>query len=278
MKRAVSRIVSPGTLINDEGINNTNSFVLLIAPPSETNRSDKISSSSSHSATAPFGICWYDINTGELFYSQSCLQQLSSDLARISPVEIVLYDQAPEASSHIFLHLETTKKSNPDQHSFKITFLDSSHFDQSQLHDGHQRLSKLAGTTTTTTINSNIKLLSLDMSRSEELAVISMLNFLEYSFQGIFDHAGRWIQFPVKFDSQDCMKMDHAVVRALELNRTMNQGRQKGSVIQVLDETKTAQGSRMLQSRLSKAEGGILTHTPPFSYVFSSLKDLHALE
>jgi DNA mismatch repair ATPase MutS len=80
-----------------------------------------------------------------------------------------------------------------------------------------------------------------------EQACGAILNYLARSFNGLEDI----IRFPTHILASQVMQIDLPVYSALELSRTMYDNKQKGSVIHVMDQSVTAQGSRLLQSRLS---------------------------
>ena len=86
-ERRVTRIVTPGTLIDEAFLNPyENNYVLAISDPEKE--------------TSPVGLAWMDVSTGE-FFSQSCsLSALRDELARIAPKEIVLYNSLEDQPSH----------------------------------------------------------------------------------------------------------------------------------------------------------------------------------
>ena len=85
--RHVTRIVTPGTLIDEAFLNPyENNYMLAISNPEEEG--------------APVGLAWMDVSTGE-FFSQSCtLSALRDELARIAPKEIVLYNSLENQPNH----------------------------------------------------------------------------------------------------------------------------------------------------------------------------------
>lgn len=85
--RHVTRIVTPGTLIDEAFLNPyENNYMLAISNPEEEG--------------SPVGLAWMDVSTGE-FFSQSCtLAALRDELARIAPKEIVLYISLENQPSH----------------------------------------------------------------------------------------------------------------------------------------------------------------------------------
>lgn len=82
--RRVSRIVSPGTLVDESFMNyNRNNFLVAISlPPTSKVVPD---------ADLEVGLSWADISVGEFFIQQTTLSDLAADLRRISPSEVVIH-------------------------------------------------------------------------------------------------------------------------------------------------------------------------------------------
>ena len=79
-QRRVTRIVTPGTLIDESFLNPlSNNFLLALAPSGYT-------ASNSQSV----GLAWIDVSTGECFSEHCAFENLQDEIARISPSEIVL--------------------------------------------------------------------------------------------------------------------------------------------------------------------------------------------
>ena len=79
MKRGVTRVVTPGTVLSDDFSDSFkgNHFVLTICPESP-----------GHGKS--FGLSWADINTGELYVGRSIPTSLFADILRVKPMEIVV--------------------------------------------------------------------------------------------------------------------------------------------------------------------------------------------
>ncbi|CAG8623035.1 4759_t:CDS:10, partial [Funneliformis caledonium] len=116
-KRRVSRIITPGTLIDESFLQqDQNNFLLALSLDERTNN---------------VGLAWIDITTGQLFVAMSELESLSNVLARIRPSEIVLSEQFKFQKDHpIWIQLNrekyafayesiksfSTQQSQPDLH------------------------------------------------------------------------------------------------------------------------------------------------------------------
>lgn len=81
--RRVSRIVSPGTLVDESFMNySKNNYLVAISfPPSSKLIPDP---------DLEVGILWADISVGDFFIQQTTLSDLAGDLRRINPSEVIL--------------------------------------------------------------------------------------------------------------------------------------------------------------------------------------------
>ncbi|CAI2171297.1 1874_t:CDS:10 [Funneliformis geosporum] len=95
-KRRVSRIITPGTLIDESFLlQDQNNFLLALSLDERTNN---------------VGLAWIDITTGQMFTAMSGLDSLSNVLARIRPSEIVLSEQFKILKDHpIWIQLNREK-------------------------------------------------------------------------------------------------------------------------------------------------------------------------
>lgn len=82
-----------------------------------------------------------------------------------------------------------------------------------------------------------------------ERATGSILNYLARAFSSL--DVIDIIRFPTNVIADQVMDIDLPVYSALELGKTMYENKHRGSLLSVMDQTVSAQGSRLLQSRLS---------------------------
>ena len=98
--RKVSRIITPGTLIDENFMDPfTNNYVLAI----HIEEASKVSSdppSIPELALLPVGLAWMDLSTGQFFTQSTDLSALPSFLARIGPREIVLDEDLQASKDH----------------------------------------------------------------------------------------------------------------------------------------------------------------------------------
>ncbi|KAI8843508.1 muts domain V-domain-containing protein [Chytriomyces cf. hyalinus JEL632] len=249
--RAVTRIVTPGTPLptsaDSVADTNENCFLLsLIALPStETNEPLRI------------GLSWTDINTGEFAVFESSLETLLSDLTRIAPTEIVcnLKEDLPPAVASIVQQLS-------DLQSVHITYRGIDLFDPpsciAKAVKVQQRIypiESLRGSLQNTSLEESIKLkpnrvryMNHDASEASVAAAGALFGYLNEIFCGFEPH----FHFNSNTVSKQgaTMHIDAATMASLEIVKTMRDHEKRGSLLSEMDQTKTAQGFRLLASRL----------------------------
>lgn len=109
--RKVSRIITPGTLIDEDFMDPfSNNYVLAIHIHNHKNTTELQPGSpgSNDYGTSPMvGLAWLDLSTGHFFTQSSTLMALPSFLSRIEPREIVLGENLQDLKGHgIFAVLE----------------------------------------------------------------------------------------------------------------------------------------------------------------------------
>ncbi len=214
VEREVTRIVTPGTV--------TESCML------EESKNNYFSCV--YGENGGFGVAFCDISTGS-FYVTTCADAASaaSELGRFAPVEVLRFGSdvhCPILDEALFLRLKCcVNEGLPEQFSYDaaVTLLEK-HF-RRELAEleliGHDHATTAAGALLQT-------LLTL---QKNDLAHIRAL---EYYTSGKF------------------MELDLDARRNLELVETLRSKEKKGTLLWVLDKTKTAMGGRMLRSWLEK--------------------------
>jgi DNA mismatch repair ATPase MutS len=170
---------------------------------------------------------------------ESTLESFSIDLIRISPAEVII-DEFMSANAIT----DSLNKRN-----LAVSLQPNETFD---LKRGRKRLDNLilnhyASGSNISQRDAARETRLLSANPVLEQACGAILNYLARSFNGLEDI----IRFPTHILSDQVMQIDLPVYSALELSRTMYDNKQKGTVIHVMDQSVTAQGSRLLQSRIS---------------------------
>ncbi len=216
VKREVVRVITPGTVIEgsmlDEGRNNY--FVVVYA-------SDNFKE---------VGLCFVDSSTGELHVTQlqgsDVRLRMYNELGRFSPREVLMNDTAfSDADLTTFITDRLTV--GPER-------LPTTVFDQPQ--------------------SEQVVLLHFDRSSLDELelqdcsfAVRALGGALHYLYTTQMTGLERVNQLRVYSDAQ-YMKLDITARRNLELIETMRNKEKRGSLLGVLDKTRTAMGKRLIRS------------------------------
>lgn len=208
VKREVVRVITPGTLTEDS---------LL-----QADQSNYIAAI--HQIRKYATLAWADISSGSFNVTSFPTQNLSSQLSRINPKEI-LY---PESFSAQIL---STIKENTDSQ----TPLADIHFDSMT---AKRRLADL------------YEVVSLDafgqFNRTELTCLGAIIAYLEITQHGKIPK----LQFPNKEKAEDTLQIDAATRKNLEITRNLSGGRDN-TLLSVLDQTKTASGTRMLEKWLA---------------------------
>ena len=222
LKREVVRLVTPGTLTEDSLLE-ARSFNLLVA----LGRSG-----------AEFAIASADMSTGAFSVAQVARDEIATELARLSPRELLVPDAmlAQEDLAALFKSLGTALSPLPGSR------FDSAHGERA--------------------LKAHYNMLSLDglgsFSRPELSAAGALIAYLELTQKGQKVALQRMTRVaPAHF-----MGIDAATRRNLELTQTLTQSlaqslaqssasQRGGSLLGIIDRTVTASGARLLAARLA---------------------------
>ncbi|KAH6650182.1 muts domain V-domain-containing protein [Chaetomium tenue] len=235
--RKVTRIVTPGTLIDENFMDPyANNYVMAIHLP-EKAVSDDVSrqedqhatetSESANDAATRVGLAWLDLSTGSFFTQPTTLAALSSVLSRVCPREVVL-DQALESDQN---------------HSILPVLKEESYLVTYSPRGGLQQLSDWAPL-----LESEIPTKTVGkLTDCEVQAGSILLEFVKGRLQGL----SMKLQPPLRHDSTHVMSIDKNSMRSLEIKQTMKDGVLKGSLLHAIRRTVTTGGARLLNEWLS---------------------------
>jgi len=218
VKREVIRVITPGTVMEESMLDESrNNYICCI-----------YCSNSSSIA----GICFCDVSTGELRVTEICgdradvLSQLKVEIGKFSPREIICI-----ARNEVF---EPLHKFVKDKLNFNIELLEET-FDY---------------TYAKSIVGEHFE--NEDLSFSEKLASISsiayLLEYLKSTQKGNLSHIG----LPIFYSQAEYMGLDLNTIRNLELVETIRAKSKKGSLLWVIDKTRTAMGKRLLRSWMER--------------------------
>lgn len=229
--RRVSRIISPGTLIDESFIDPfANNYVLAIYvqklysadPPSQSEDSRILSA-----PDTPVGVAWLDATTGSFFTQSTSTENLASLISRIAPKEIVLDQRMKENEGQGIFSLLAEDK-------YVVTYFPSS--DPLPISEWSHML------------ETSVSEADAAYFSSEEVGAGS--NILEY-VKTRLPGLSMKLQPPIRMHAVDVMGIDKNSMRALEIKETIRDGTLKGSLLHSVRRTVTASGARLLASWLS---------------------------
>ena len=211
VKREVVRIVTPGTNLDTQALDaSKNNYLMSVI-----------------CMVDHFGISVADITTGAFFVTEvENLRRLMDEIARYEPAEIIC-NQAFEVCG---ADLEDLR----GRLGICLFTLDDWYFDDERCAaclKKHFHVSSLSG-------------LGLDDYRIGTIAAGSLLQYLQETQKS--DLSNMTQVHP--YQTGKFMILDSSTRRNLELCETMREKQKRGSLLWVLDKTKTAMGARMLRS------------------------------
>ena len=214
--RDIIRIVTPGTVIEssmlEEGRNNFLCSICLQEPA--------------------VGVCFCDISTGEVsataFAGRDAMEHLFNELGRYSPREAVLSPAAAE---------------NPELRAFLRDRLDCRC--EPGTEDRFERSAAWA------LCRKQFRTGLEDLPEQGEAAVRAAGALLDYLYATQKTDLSHLTAFQY-YTSGQYMELDLTARRNLELTETMRAKEKKGSLLWVLDKTKTAMGGRLIRSWMER--------------------------
>ena len=211
VKREVIRVVTPGTNLYTQALDETkNNYIMSVAYIS--NR---------------FGIAFADVTTGAFMVTEvEKLRNLLDEIYKFSPAELI----CNEAFCMSGVDLEELR----NRLHLSVSALDNWYFDddlcQRTLKE-HFHVGTLEG-------------LGLKDYDCATIAAGALLTYLLETQKNSLDHMRKI----TPYITDKYMLIDSSTRRNLELTETMREKEKRGSLLWVLDKTKTAMGARMLRS------------------------------
>lgn len=213
VKRAVVRVVTPGTLTEDALLEGDAANV--VAALFET--------------ASGAGIAALELSTGA-FEVQLCdATAIVTELTRLAPAEVLL----PEA---------TTPGRSPrdeeirEQIGATVTYRSAADF-------GSDRARRLLETTYGTSSLEGFGFDEIDLSLQ---AAGALLAYAQETQRAVADH----LRPPRKRQQSEAMVLDPTTLRSLEVEKTLRTGSRAGSLLAAVDRTATAMGARLLRTWL----------------------------
>jgi len=171
-------------------------------------------------------LAWFELSTGEFRTEKTNPDHLEAALSRIDPAELLMTETLAANEQY-----ENAIKPWQD----KTAILQSQDFDSER---ARTKLQALLGVKTLQAFG--------DFSRPEIAAAGALIQYVEQTQKGQMPRVSRLKQVR----AGGLMEMDAATRRNLELTRTLS-GATRGSLLDVIDFTRTGAGARLLASRLA---------------------------
>src|SRR5579862_4361607 len=214
VRRDVVRLVTAGTLTEDTLLDARRNNYLLAVARARASESD-----------ARFALAWIDISTGEFRITECDRASLSAEIARLEPGEVIISDA---------LYADAGLKDLWDGLP-AVMPLTRDVFDGAT---AERRLTSFFAVATSEAFGA--------LSRLELTAAAACVTYVERTQLGRRPP----LSPPLREAASAAMAIDQATRANLELMRTLS-GERRGSLLDSIDRTVTAAGSRLLAQRLS---------------------------
>ncbi|MFM9063306.1 MAG: DNA mismatch repair protein MutS [Pirellula sp.] len=218
VRREVQRIVTAGTLTDDALLdpNKSNLLLCVYSPKPGT-----------PSAEAMVGLAWVELSTGRFEAASYQARELSDQISRLEPAEILVREDDSALGADPLSRWALTRRPVWQFGIDEATRVLHEHFD----------VLEFSG-------------MGWDASPEDRLAISAAgaaIAYLRETQKTPMDH----IQQLLPARMFQCMEIDASTRRSLELTQTIRTASREGSLLEVIDQTQTAMGSRRLGQWLS---------------------------
>ena len=213
VKREVTRVVTPGTITEDDLLDpKANNHLVAVLPTTPA---------------APTGLAWLDVSTGQFCAMDVHPDRLSEELARLAPAECICPESQANAIGEVVKRL-----ANVPSFSQRPDWT----FDGKTAKDAlgkHFAVSTFAG-------------FGFEDQQSCLAAAGALLLYVQEMLKTDLRHIRR-LQ---PYHGDQVLQLDDVTRRSLELTRTLREGERHGSLLAAIDRTVTTMGARLLQEWL----------------------------
>lgn len=239
--RKVTRIITPGTLIDENFMDPWQSNFLLSVhidksslKEQEIAINDEALSGSvlpKEPAHGQVGLAWLDLSSGDFYTQNTTTSTLAAAVARIGPREVLVDTELRNGGGEDILSML-----KDEGHVVSLFEFPSS----ASLSDWDSMLQE-----------SLPEQDAAKFSKDEVTAGGALLSYVRTQIQS----SGASMQLPIRYVSQEHMSIDKTTLRALEIRTTLRDGRFEGSLLHSMRKTVTQSGTRLLTQRLSECTG-----------------------
>ncbi|MBS4023468.1 MAG: DNA mismatch repair protein MutS [Dethiobacter sp.] len=219
VKREIVRVITPGTVIESALLDEkTNNYLVAV-----------------YGSHGSFGLATVDVSTGDFFLAdirgKRAGQMLSDELFRLCPAEIIVNESAAAGSA-----LADALSRLPERVSVN------------PMGEKNFAAAKAKAVTLAQFGVQSLESLGCAGMPAAVAAAGAALCYLQENQQSSLSHLRR----PTIYAAQGFMALDSATRRNLELTRTIRGESKQGSLLWVLDKTRTAMGGRLLRRWLEQ--------------------------
>ena len=215
VKREVVRVVTPGTNLNTQALDETkNNYIMCIVYLADR-----------------YGVSLADVSTGEYFLTEvSSAKKMEDEIIKFSPAEIICNEP--------LLMSGTDLDALKDRLGISVFPLDAAYFDDEQCRRALLEHFQVA----------SMEALGLGDYTLGVLAAGALMRYLLDTQKNSLSQMTRL----VPYSTGKYMVLDSSTRRNLELTETLREKQKRGSLLWVLDKTKTAMGARMLRTYIEQ--------------------------
>lgn len=223
--RRVTRIVTPGTLIDEPFLNPyENNYLLSISSEYSETGEDKTR-----------GLAWIDVSTGEFFAKSVQIDTLRDELVRISPREVVVHEAMSEDADH-------PVRQALSEEAYPLSYISPTISEDFGAPSSSQPVSDGL----TASLESPQSKVGTPLTASEQEAVRLLTAFLHAH---LLEHMPR-LASPNREATTGRMQIDAHTVKSLEIRESLREGGVSGCLLSVLKKTVTTGGTRLLSRRI----------------------------
>ncbi|KAI0785994.1 muts domain V-domain-containing protein [Abortiporus biennis] len=218
--RRVTRIVTPGTLIDEPFLNPYENNYLLSIATSETG------------GDATIGLAWIDISTGDFYTKTVSSEGIRDELVRINPREVVLHESLYDDPGHVIRQVVA-------EEDFFVSFTGAA-----KQMDTNGLVSMTSDIPNDDVASRDASSLPTDVGQTEdESAAVCLLT--SFMHANLLEHMPQ-LTSPTREASTTRMQIDAHTLKALEIRENIREGGTSGSLLSVVKRTTTSSGTRLL--------------------------------
>lgn len=218
VKRAITKIITPGTITESNILkSSSNNYLASILKVKEN----------------LYALSYTDITTGEFKACNAPLNLIMSELARISPAEIIAPSKQQKILPFQIVPEEIIDLPSDITNLYNCTKVDKSFFEEESAKNILKKLFNVA----------SLEVFSKDL---KHYGLICAGAIARYVYETQMDMVPKYDRLEI-YDLTDYVLIDYSTRKNLELTETLRDKNKYGSLLWVLDQTKTNMGARLLK-------------------------------